>query len=65
MNGTHLACLLRRKLEMKWCFLDTAERAEWQEAVQPVITGWIAEMNEKGIDGAGLAAARAEIARQQ
>lgn len=47
-------------------FLDTAERAKWQEAVQPVITGWIAEMNEKGIDGAGLvAAARAEIARQQ
>ena len=34
--------------------LDEAEVARWKEAAQPVIDNWIAEMNEKGIDGADL-----------
>ncbi|SFR12660.1 TRAP transporter substrate-binding protein [Poseidonocella sedimentorum] len=34
--------------------LDEAEVARWKEAAQPVIDDWIAEMNDKGIDGAAL-----------
>jgi TRAP-type C4-dicarboxylate transport system substrate-binding protein len=34
--------------------LDEAETERWKEASKPVIDGWIAEMNEKGIDGAAL-----------
>ncbi|MEO4043081.1 TRAP transporter substrate-binding protein [Hoeflea sp. CAU 1731] len=34
--------------------LDEAEVARWKEVAQPVIDNWIAEMNEKGIDGADL-----------
>ena len=47
-------------------FLDAAEKAIWQAASQPVIDGWIAEMDGKGLDGAGLvAAARAAIAAEK
>ena len=47
-------------------FLDAAEKAVWQAASQPVIDGWIAEMDGKGLDGAGLvAAARAAIAAEK
>ena len=46
-------------------FLNAAEKAKWEAAVQPVIDGWIDEMNGKGMDGAGLVkAARAAIAGQ-
>lgn len=46
--------------------IPLAEKAKWVEAVQPVIDGWIAEMNGKGLDGAGLvAAARAAIAAEK
>ncbi len=34
--------------------LDEAEVARWKEASQPVVEAWIAEMNEKGIDGQAL-----------
>ena len=34
--------------------LDEAEVARWKEAAQPVIDGWIAEMNDAGMDGQGL-----------
>jgi TRAP-type C4-dicarboxylate transport system substrate-binding protein len=34
--------------------LDEAETGRWKEASQPVIDGWIAEMKDKGIDGAAL-----------
>jgi TRAP-type C4-dicarboxylate transport system substrate-binding protein len=30
--------------------------AEWQQAVEPIYARWIADMNEKGLDGAGLVA---------
>lgn len=44
-------------------FLDAAEKAKWEAAVQPVYDVWIAEMNDKGLDGTGLvSAARAAIA---
>ena len=44
-------------------FLDAAEKAKWQEAVKPVYANWIAEMGDKGMDGAGLVeAARAALA---
>ena len=47
-------------------FLDAAQKATWQAAAQPVIDGWIAEMDGKGRDGAGLvAAARAAIAAEK
>ena len=46
-------------------FLSMDEKAKWQAASQPVIDGWIAEMNGKGRDGAGMvAAARAAIAAE-
>lgn len=46
--------------------IPLAEKAEWVDAVQPVINGWIAEMDGKGLDGAGLvAAARAAIAAEK
>ena len=46
--------------------ISLAEKAKWVEAVQPVIDNWIAEMDEKGLDGAGLvAAARAAIAAEK
>ena len=34
--------------------LDDAEVARWKAAAQPVIDNWIAEMKDKGIDGADL-----------
>ena len=34
--------------------LDDAEVARWKEAAQPVIERWVADMNEKGVDGAAL-----------
>jgi TRAP-type C4-dicarboxylate transport system substrate-binding protein len=34
--------------------LDAAEVARWKEAAQPVIQRWIAEMDDKGIDGQAL-----------
>ncbi len=34
--------------------LDEAEIARWKEASTPVIDRWIAEMNDKGVDGAAL-----------
>ena len=43
-----------------------ADKAKWVEAVQPVIDGWIAEMNGKGLDGQGLYdAAKAAIAAEK
>jgi len=30
--------------------------AEWQQTVQPIYQRWIEDMNEKGLDGAGLVA---------
>ena len=44
--------------------LDEAEVARWKAAAQPVIERWVAEMDAKGIDGAGLIEqARALIAK--
>jgi TRAP-type C4-dicarboxylate transport system substrate-binding protein len=34
--------------------LDASEVARWKAASQPVIDRWIADMNDKGIDGAAL-----------
>ena len=34
--------------------LDEAEVARWKAASEPVVARWIAEMNDKGIDGAAL-----------
>ena len=34
--------------------LDAAETARWKAAAEPVIGQWIAEMTDKGIDGAAL-----------
>ncbi len=34
--------------------LDEAEVTRWKEASQPVVDGWISDMNEKDIDGAAL-----------
>lgn len=34
--------------------LDEAEVARWQEASKPVVERWIADMNDKGIDGQAL-----------
>jgi len=34
--------------------LDETEVARWKEAAQPVVTRWIAQMDEKGIDGQAL-----------
>ena len=34
--------------------LDAAESQAWAEAAQPVYDAWLAEMDEKGIDGAAL-----------
>lgn len=34
--------------------LDEAEVARWKEASKPVVDRWIADMGEKGIDGAAL-----------
>ena len=46
--------------------ISLAEKAKWVEAVQPVIDGWIAEMDAKGKDGAALvAAARDAIAAEK
>lgn len=43
--------------------LDEAETARWREAAEPVEERWIAEMNERGYDGAMLVeAARSLIA---
>ena len=46
--------------------ISMADKAKWVEAVQPVIDGWIAEMNDKGLDGQGLYdAAKAAIAAEK
>ena len=46
--------------------ISLSEKAKWVEAVQPVYDNWIAEMNDKGLDGAGLvAAAKAAIAAEK
>ena len=46
--------------------ISLADKAEWEAAVQPVISGWISEMNEKGLDGQGLYdAAKAAIAAEK
>ena len=46
--------------------ISLANKQKWIAAVQPVIDGWISEMDSKGIDGAGLvAAARAAIAAEK
>ena len=34
--------------------LDEAETARWKEAAQPVVERWLADMQEKGIDGQAL-----------
>ena len=34
--------------------LDEAEVERWKAAAKPVVDNWIAEMNDKGIDGADL-----------
>ena len=34
--------------------MDAGEVARWQEAAQPVIDGWIAEMDDAGHDGQAL-----------
>ncbi len=34
--------------------LDEAETAKWKEVAQPIYDEWVAEMNEKGIDGQAL-----------
>jgi TRAP-type transport system periplasmic protein len=36
--------------------LDAAEKARWQVATRPVVEGWVAQMKERGLDGAGLLA---------
>ncbi|MCC2112307.1 MAG: TRAP transporter substrate-binding protein [Hyphomicrobiales bacterium] len=36
--------------------LDEAETQRWKDAAAPVVEKWIAEMNEKGFDGAALVA---------
>ncbi len=34
--------------------LDEAQTAQWKEASQPIYEAWVADMNEKGIDGQAL-----------
>ena len=34
--------------------LDAAQTAEWRERAQPIYDKWLADMNEKGIDGQAL-----------
>ncbi|MEX0923978.1 MAG: TRAP transporter substrate-binding protein [Rhodovibrionaceae bacterium] len=34
--------------------LDAEETARWKEAAEPSVEAWIAEMNDKGLDGAAL-----------
>lgn len=41
--------------------LSDEEVAKWQEASQPIYDEWIAEMSEKGIDGAALIAEAQEL----
>ena len=61
VNGLRIA----RESGNEVVFLDATEEAKWRAAAQPVIDGWISEMNDKGLDGAGLvAAARTAIAAQ-
>jgi TRAP-type C4-dicarboxylate transport system substrate-binding protein len=46
--------------------ISLADKAKWVAAVQPVIDGWIAEMDGKGLDGRGLyEAAKAAIAAEK
>ena len=40
--------------------LDAAETARWEEAAQPTIDSWLAEMDAAGIDGAALLEAAKE-----
>ncbi len=47
----------------RFALIEGEELARWQAAAAPVVDGWIAEMDDKGIDGADLLArARAAIA---
>jgi len=41
--------------------LDEAEVARWKAASQPVIDSWVAEMNDKGIDGRALVSTAREL----
>ncbi|MBT8408172.1 MAG: TRAP transporter substrate-binding protein [Alphaproteobacteria bacterium] len=41
--------------------LSPDQIAEWKTASQEIASGWIAEMDEKGLDGTGLAARAAEL----
>ncbi len=44
--------------------LDEAETKRWEAAAQPVVEAWIAEMKDRGVDGAALVAdAKALIAK--
>ncbi len=44
--------------------ITEAEKARWQQTTQPVVDGWVAQMREKGQDGAALLAeARALVAK--
>ena len=46
--------------------LDESQMAEWRAAADPIISGWVAEMDGMGIDGAALVErARALIAENQ
>lgn len=44
--------------------LPPEEVEKWKAAAQPTIDGWIAEMDEKGIDGTGLRARALELIEQ-
>ena len=41
--------------------IEGEELARWQEAAQPVIESWIADMQGRGIDGAQLIADAKEL----
>ncbi len=41
--------------------LSSEEVARWQAAAAPTVDAWIAEMNEKGLDGTGLHARAVEL----
>ncbi len=40
------------------------EAARWREAAQPTIDRWIAEMDERGMDGSALRARSLELIEQ-
>lgn len=64
-NADAVGLSIAQKSGNKVVFLGAAEKAQWEQAAQPVIDNWIAEMDAKGLDGAGLvSAARGELAKQ-